>query len=239
MFPIRDENPHFLTPYATYAIVALNVLAWVLVQGLGGEPALSRSVCTLGLVPGELLHTVPPGVRVQVGPETWCQVTDAASWLSVLSHMFLHGSWMHIIGNMWFLWIFGNNVEEAFGRLGFLGLYLASGVAATAGFVLLNPDSTIPLVGASGAIAGVLGAYAVLFPNHQVLSLIFFFFLPVPSLLFLGVWFLSQFGVSDPSVAWEAHVAGFVFGLAVAAVLRRPLLRRVDAIHRPLSIRNF
>jgi membrane associated rhomboid family serine protease len=132
---------------------------------------------------------------------------------------------------MWFLWIFGNNVEEAYGNLGYLAIYVASGLVATAAFVVANPDAVDPLVGASGAIAGILGAYLVLFPTHKVLSLFFVFFVPIPAVLFLGLWFASQFGIQDSSVAWEAHVGGFLFGVLLTLPLRSFLLRRVDALH--------
>ena len=145
--------------------------------------------------------------------------------------MFLHGGLFHVLSNMWFLFIFGNNVEEAFGPLSYLLLYLVAGILATIGFALSNPESAVPLVGASGAVAGVLGAYAVLFPRHQILTLFGFFFVPVSALFFLGFWFFGQFFVGDVSVAWEAHVVGFVAGALIAAVLRRPLLRRVKALH--------
>jgi membrane associated rhomboid family serine protease len=132
---------------------------------------------------------------------------------------------------MWFLWIFGNNVEEAYGTFGYLALYIIAGLAATFAFVFVNPNATVPLVGASGAIAGVLGAYAVLFPRHRVLSLVFVIFVPVPALFFLGVWFVTQFAISDATTAWEAHVAGFVVGVVVTLPLRNRLLGRVRALH--------
>ena len=130
MFPIRDDNPHFSTPYATYGLIALNVLAWVLVQGLGSEPALSSSVCRLGLIPADVLGTVPPGTSFPISPDASCVLQGGGSWHTVLTSMFLHGGWMHLIGNMWFLWIFGNNVEDAMGRLRFVVFYLLCGVAA-------------------------------------------------------------------------------------------------------------
>lgn len=152
---------------------------------------------------------------------------DKNPLLSILTSLFLHGSVGHVLFNMWFLWIFGNNVEEAFGHLGYALLYLIGGVAATAAFVFLNPESTVPLVGASGAIAAVLGAYAVLFPAHRVLSLVVWFVVPVPAALFLGIWFLAQFGLGGTNVAWQAHAGGFVFGFVAAFLFRRRLLRRV------------
>jgi membrane associated rhomboid family serine protease len=130
---------------------------------------------------------------------------------------------------MWFLWIFGNNVEEAFGHLRYALIYIIGGVVATLAFVALNPHSTVPLVGASGAIAVTLGAYAVLFPAHRVLTFIGWFLIPVPAALFLGIWIYAQFGLGGSNVAWEAHVGGFLFGLLIALIFRRSLLRRVTA----------
>jgi len=235
VFPIRDDNPHFLTPYATYGIVALNVLAWVLVQGLGTEPALSRSVCTLGLMPGELLQTVTAVEQLQRDPEAWCLVTDAPSWLSVLTHMFLHGSWMHIIGNMWFLWIFGNNVEDSMGHLRFVVFYLLCGFAAAGVQMWSNPGSTVPMVGASGAIGGVMGAYVLLYPRVNVHMLFWLGFyvttFAIPAVWMLGYWFLLQLlsgvmaiGQQGGGVAFWAHVGGFVAGAALVLVFRDPRL---------------
>ena len=235
MIPIRDDNPHFLTPYATYAIVGLNVLAWVMVQGFGSEPGLSRSVCTLGLVPGELLHTVAPGTQVQVARHTFCVVSGTASWSSVLTHMFLHASWMHIIGNMWFLWIFGNNVEDSMGHARFVAFYLLCGLAAAGLQMLSNPESAIPMVGASGAIGGVMGAYVLLYPRVNVHMLFWFGFyvttFAIPAFWMLGYWFLLQLvggvfslGAQGGGVASWAHVGGFVAGALLVLVFRDPEL---------------
>jgi membrane associated rhomboid family serine protease len=152
---------------------------------------------------------------------------EKGPYLAMLVSMFLHGGLGHLVFNMWFLWIFGNNVEEAFGHVRYLVLYVTGGVVATLAFVVLNIGSTVPLIGASGAIAAVLGAYAVLFPRHRVLSLLGWLLLPLPAAVFLGIWFFAQFGLGGSSTAWEAHVGGFVFGLAVAALFRQALLRRV------------
>lgn len=235
MIPIRDDNPHFLTPWATWAIVGLNVLAWIFVEGFGREPALSRSVCTLGLVPGELLQTIAAGTRVQLGPASWCVVTGQADWLTVFSHMFLHGSWLHIIGNMWFLWIFGNNVEDAMGHGRFVAFYLLCGLAAAGLQVLSSPDSAIPMVGASGAIGGVMGAYVMLYPRVRVEMLFWLGFyvttFSIPALWMLGYWFLVQLigGVgsmagSGGGVAFWAHVGGFVAGALLVLLFRDPVL---------------
>lgn len=151
---------------------------------------------------------------------------EKSPWIAVLTSMFLHGSVAHVLFNMWFLWIFGNNVEEAFGHVRYVLLYVAGGIAATLAFVLVNPDSTVPLVGASGAIAAALGVYAVLFPGHRVLTLFGWFLIHVPAALFLGVWFIGQFSLGGTNTAWEAHVGGFLFGLLVALFFRRSLLAR-------------
>ena len=172
MFPIRDDNPHFTTPYATYAILALNVAAWVFLQGAGTEPALSGSVCRLGLIPGELLQSLPPGTWLEIGPNTYCVLGDS-SWLTVLTSMFMHGGWLHLIGNMWFLWIFGNNVEDSMGHFRFVIFYLLSGFGAAGAQVLADMDSPIPMVGASGAIGGVMGGYILLYPRVHVHMLVY------------------------------------------------------------------
>ena len=238
MFPIRDDNPSVLTPYATYTIVALNVLAWVFVQGLGAEPLLSGSVCNLGLIPGELLQTVPAGTRLPIGPGTACVIGDTSTWYTAFTSMFLHGGWFHIIGNMWFLWIFGDNVEDAMGPGRFVAFYLLCGLAAAAAQVAADPQSPIPMVGASGAIGGVMGAYIFLYPRVHVHMLIIFGFyvttFAVPAMLMLGYWFLVQvvsgvgsIGAKGGGVAFWAHVGGFVAGAVLVFLFRdRSLLAR-------------
>lgn len=235
MFPIRDDNPHFLTPLVTYTIIGLNVLAWLMVQGLGTDPRLASSVCTLGLVPGELLATLPPGTRFQIGPDAYCVLTGDPGWHTLLTHMFLHGSWMHIIGNMWFLWIFGNNVEDSMGHGRFALFYLLSGLAAAGLQILSNPSSGIPMVGASGAIGGVMGAYILLYPRVRVHLLVWFGFyvttVAVPAVWMLGYWFLVQVlgglgsvGAQGGGVAFWAHVGGFVAGAILVLIFRDPEL---------------
>lgn len=235
MFPIRDDNPRLSTPWATMAIIGLNVLFWVLVQGLGTEPALSRSVCQLGLVPGDLLDTLPLGTRFQVGPGVACVVGSGQSWHTLFTSMFLHGGWLHLIGNLWFLWIFGNNVEDAMGSFRFVIFYLLCGLAAALLQILFTSNPAVPMVGASGAIGGVMGAYIVLYPRVQVhMLLILGFFVTtvaVPAVFMLGYWFLLQVlgGFSSISaqgggVAFWAHIGGFVAGAALILVFRKPEL---------------
>lgn len=242
MFPIRDDNPNFLTPYATYIIIALNVMAWVLLQGLGTEPALSGSVCRLGLIPGELLQTVPVGTRLPIGPGSMCVISDTSSWYTAITSMFLHGGWFHLIGNMWFLWIFGNNVEDSMGHGRFAVFYLLCGLAAAALQVATSPTSPVPMVGASGAIGGVMGAYICLYPRVRVHMLVVLgFFITtvgVPAFVMLGYWLLIQLlsgfgtlGAPGGGVAFWAHVGGFVAGAILVLVFRDPRLLERHPYH--------
>ncbi len=242
MFPIRDDNPHFLTPYATYAIIALNVLAWAALQGLGAEPMLSGSVCRLGLIPGELLQTVPAGTRLPLGPQTACVLGDGGSWYTLVTSMFMHGGWFHIIGNMWFLWIFGNNVEDAMGHARFVVFYVLCGFAAAGQQIATDPASAIPMVGASGAIGGVMGAYVLLYPRvHVHLLLVLGFYITtvaVPAVFMLGYWFLLQLlggftalGSRGGGVAFWAHIGGFAAGIVLIPLFRNAKLLRRHPYH--------
>ena len=235
MFPIRDDNPHYLTPWVTYALVALNVLVWLLIQGAGTVPALPASVCTLGLVPGELLGTLPGGVQVPLGSGLACVIDDHGDWTTLFSHMFLHGSWLHLLGNLWFLWIFGNNVEDSMGHLRFVVFFLLCGLAAAGLQMAASPGSGVPMVGASGAIGGVMGAYVVLYPRvnvHLLLWLGFFVTtIAVPAYWMLGYWFVLQMfgglgslGASGGGVAFWAHIGGFVAGALLVLVFKNPRL---------------
>lgn len=215
LFPIRDDNPHFLTPVVTVGLIAANVLMWISVQGFGSEPSLSRSVCTLGLIPAEVLGLYPAQ-----GPFP-CPMTTAIAWHTVVTSMFLHGGWMHLIGNMWFLWIFGNNVEDSMGHGRFLIFYVVCGLAAAGAQAGADPDSAVPMVGASGAIGGVMGAYIVLYPRVHVHMLIFLGFfittIAVPAVWMLGYWLLIQVigGIANKGgggVAFWAHIGGFAAG---------------------------
>ena len=243
MFPIRDDNPTLGTPVITMVLIALNVAAWILVQGMGAEPYLSRSVCELGLIPGEFLGRLPEGTSFPMSRELTCVVSDRHVF-TPLTSMFLHGGWLHLIGNMWFLWLFGNNVEDSMGHVRYLFFYLISGLAAAAAQTLVNPNSVIPMVGASGAISGVMGAYVVLYPRVRVHMLIFLgFFITravVPAFLMLGYWFLLQILGGLPSLGGEdtggvavwAHAGGFVAGAVLILLFKDPEL---VARHRALA----
>ena len=238
MIPIGDENHTIRTPIVTYVLLASLLLVWVFVQGGGFDPVtLATTVCNLGLVPGELTHQAVIGARVPIGEGLACVVDrDPINVLTPLTSMFLHGSWAHLLGNALFLWVFGNNVEDSMGRLRFLAFYVIGGLAAAAAQTFISPASPVPMVGASGAISGVLGGYLVLYPRVRVRILfIFFVFIQifrVPAYLVLLWWIgyqllmgLPQLGQIDPEVSsgvavW-AHIGGFVAGVLLIKLFAR------------------
>jgi membrane associated rhomboid family serine protease len=226
MFPYRDENETQRSAYVTLGLIALNVVAWLFVQGAGAARPLARSVCELGLIPGELTGTLPPGTRFPMGEGLIC-LTDPGRQIShVITSMFLHGSWMHLLGNMWFLWLFGNNIEDSMSRVRFAVFYLLCGLAAALLQVVTDPASGIPMVGASGAISGVMGAYLVLYPRVRVFAMVPIGFMltsiALPAWMMLIYWILIQFvsgltaiGAQGGGVAFWAHVGGFVAGMVL------------------------
>jgi len=248
LLPVHDQNPTHRRAWVTWTLLATNVVVFLLsplaTLPLGGGPSLAETCDTLAFldrwaaVPAEVVTGEGPDVAVTGDPVPGGCVVGPVGWeksvpLSVLTAMFLHGGWAHLAGNMLFLAVFGNNVEDRLGRLRFLLFYLACGYAATYGFALAFAESTENLVGASGAVAGVLGAYLVLFPRARVLTLVtFFFFLPLrlPAWVVLGSWFVLQYLfaagaglVADAQVAYLAHVVGFVAGAVLVLLLaRRP-----------------
>lgn len=238
MIPIRDDNPTRHPPVVTVGLLLLIGIVWVAGQGAGLDPLrLAASVCNWGLVPGEWTGRAALGTAIPMGDGLACIVD--AEWRNVLSPitaMFLHGGWAHVLGNALFLWIFGDNVEDRMGRLRFLLFYLLCGLAAAGVQTLAAPDSPVPMVGASGAISGVLGAYLVLFPKVRVHVLIFFFFIidviAVPAWVMLLLWFAVQLFSGLPQltsirpdvssgVAFWAHVGGFLAGVLLAKLLPR------------------
>ena len=238
MFPLRDEIPSRRAPVVTWAIVAVNVavFAW---QWTLTEPGLKRVFYQFGIVPARFSD---PEWAAGIG-------LPAVGLLPFLTSMFLHGGFLHILSNMWSLWIFGDNVEDRMGRFRFVLFYLGCGLAAGAMHWISNPNSTIPTVGASGAIAGVLGAYLRWYPGAKVLTLIpiviYPLFVDLPAVVFLGLWFLSQllsgavtFGAPDAAggVAWWAHVGGFVAGFALCGLLSR---RGPDQLPGPVRHHTF
>ena len=231
MIPYRDENETQRPAIVTATIIGINILTWLVVQGAGADLPLARSVCDLGLIPGELTGLVPPGRGFPMGPSAVCLTDSGRQASHLITSMFLHGGWMHLIGNMWFLWIFGNNVEDSMGRLRFVAFYLLTGLAAASGQVITSPDSIVPMVGASGAISGVMGAYLVLYPRVRVYALIpifiFFTSISLPAWAMLGYWFVLQLfsglfsGGEVGGVAFWAHIGGFLAGVVLIKFFAR------------------
>ncbi len=237
MIPLKDDAPRITTPYITYFLLVFNVVIFLLgklMEATQGPAVLTVFQAQLGLVPGKIgvfLGTVPVPVDLAVYLRHH-PISFGAAFLPILTSMFLHGGWFHIIANMWALWIFGDNVEDHLGHFLYLVLYLVSGIAGGVVHTLFNLDSWIPTVGASGAIAGVMGAYFVLFPKARVLTLVpffFVFFVWLPAWVVLGYWFLAQFlsgaatsittTSSSGGVAFWAHVGGFVTGLVLIKII--------------------
>jgi len=229
VIPYRDENETIRTPVVTYAIIAINVVVWLLVQGAGREEQLAASVCNLGLIPGELTGLAKPGSGFNMGNGWACIVDAGRAPQHILTSMFLHGSWMHIIFNMWFFWVFGDNVEDSMGGVRFVVFYLLCGTAAALAQVIMSSDSIVPMVGASGAIGGIMGAYVVLFPRVRVFNFVFlgFFFttIALPAWVMLGYWLLLQLigtlGGGEGGVAVWAHIGGFIAGAALVKLFTR------------------
>ena len=209
MIPLRDTQPSYTFPFVTVAIIALNVLAF-LYEFTMDPYEFNFFIAHHGVIPARL------------------------QWVDVLTSIFLHGGWLHLIGNMWFLWIYGDNVEDILGHAQYLVFYLLCGLAATMVHVLFNADSRVPTIGASGAIAGVMGAYVVKFPHSKITTLVpvvvFITTMEIPAYLILLYWFVIQFfsGVgsmghshlSQGGVAWFAHIGGFLAGVALILVMR-------------------
>jgi len=234
MFPYRDENETQRTTYVTYAIIAANVLVWLVVEGAGMSLALARAVCEYGLIPGELTLLLSPGTPFPMGQGLVCLTDPGRQMANVFTSMFLHGSWMHLLSNMWFLYIFGNNIEDSMGHARFVVFYLLCGVAAALAQVFVSPDSVIPMVGASGAISGVMGAYLLLYPRVRVFCIVPIGIFPIsvamPAWTMLLYWaglqlFSGLVGTvvgETGGVAVWAHVGGFVAGLLLIKLFASP-----------------
>ena len=223
MIPLRDVIPSRTVPVVTIALITLNVFVFFYELSLGDS--IESFILYFGLIPA------------------------AFTWLTVFTSMFLHGGFLHVAGNMLYLWIFGDNVEDRMGHGRFLAFYILCGIAAALAQTIVNPDSVAPMVGASGAVAGVMGAYFVLYPRSRIVTLlpflIFWQIVEVPAIFFLGIWFLMQFlsgvgsvavaasGEASGGIAFWAHVAGFVAGITGVLFFRRPERQRVEWWDRP------
>jgi len=248
MIPLSDDNPTLRTPFVTYLLLGAIGATWVFIQGAGFDAqALAISVCELGLVPGELTGLARLGEGIPIGGGLQCLVDDLPlNRLTPLTSMFLHGGWGHLLGNCLFFWVFGNNVEDSMGRLRFLVFYVVCGLAAAAAQVMVDPASPIPMVGASGAICGIMGAYLLLYPRVRVNMLFIIFILirviPLPAWLVLLWWFFVQLVSGLPQlnqhsqggVAVWAHVGGFIAGLVLVKLFENRELtsRRTVGRHR-------
>ncbi|OGW02785.1 MAG: rhomboid family intramembrane serine protease [Nitrospinae bacterium RIFCSPLOWO2_12_39_16] len=211
MIPLKDDNPTKIFPIVTIGIIAANILVFIYQLSLGA--GYEKFIFTYGAFPYEITHSVDIGPPVQM-----------PVFFTVYSSMFMHGGFMHIIGNMLYLWIFGNNIEDSMGHIRFIFFYLICGTVASLTHIFLAPNSKIPMVGASGAVSGILGAYLLLFPHARILTLVTFGFfikmIKIPAMVVLGFWIVLQFlnstvasGSEGGGVAWFAHIGGFFAGL--------------------------
>jgi membrane associated rhomboid family serine protease len=218
--PLRDDNPTTRIPYVTVSLLALNILVFFF--QILSPSGLEYYVLRMGAIPYEITHFTSLPIP---------NVPRLAPPLTLLTAMFLHGGILHLLGNMLYLWIFGNNIEDYLGSFRFILFYLLSGLGASVAHIIFNPNSQVPMIGASGAIAGVLGAYLILYPRANVLTLVFLFIfiriVPIPAAIVLGFWFLLQIlnvGMGG-GVAWFAHIGGFLVGILLIKIFsggRRP-----------------
>jgi len=214
--PLKDLNPRRTYPVANTTLIVLNFV--VFIYELMLPPQLFKIFMTVNAM-------VPARIPVWLAGH----MTFGAAFLPIVTSMFLHAGWLHILGNMLFLWIFGDNVEDYFGHLGYLFFYFLSGIAAGLLHIIFNLHSSVPALGASGAISGVMGAYAVLYPRAKVLTLVLIFLVPIPAIFILGYWFVLQFlegvsslgGMTTGGVAWWAHIGGFIFGSLLTLAIKR------------------
>ncbi|MEK7803380.1 MAG: rhomboid family intramembrane serine protease [Deltaproteobacteria bacterium] len=218
MIPLKDDNPKSTFPFVTIFIITANILVYIYQLTLGTK-TVESFILSAGAIPYEITHFVDTAPVDLIRPP-----------LTLFSAMFIHGGLLHVAGNMLYLWIFGDNIEDRLGHVRFAVFYVLTGLIASIAHVITVPDSTIPMIGASGAVAGILGAYFLLYPRAHVLTLIFFFFfvdiVRIPALIFLGLWFVFQILSSGAGggIAWYAHIGGFVGGVLLVKLFekRRP-----------------
>lgn len=230
MIPLRDKNPTRGAPFVTITLVVLNCLVFLGELYMDGQGQFNAFITEWGVVPAQLLNQ------------------PAGEWPTIFTSMFLHGGWAHLLGNMLYLWIFGDNIEDRLGHGRYLVFYLLAGIIATAAQIAVNPQGTVPNIGASGAIAGVLGGYLLLYPKARITALVFRFITDVPAIIVLGFWFIYQFfnGVASLStmdmqiggVAFFAHIGGFVAGMILIYPFQVGLPQRDDERHFPQSSRD-
>jgi membrane associated rhomboid family serine protease len=244
LFPLRDENPTLLTPVITVVLIVANVATWIYVQGAGmADAQLAWAVCRFGVIPAELTGQLPDVEGVQLAPGLPLCEFDEYAYETLLTAMFMHGSWLHLIANMWFLWLFGNNVEDSMGHLRYIVFYVVTGLAAAGAHIAADPASAVPMVGASGAVSGLMGAYLVLYPRVRIQTLFLIIFIirivPVPAWIVLIFWFAIQLAsgytaAGQVGVAFWAHVGGFVAGVLLVKVFENRTL--VEARRRRVKV---
>jgi membrane associated rhomboid family serine protease len=222
LIPLRDHNPRVRFPLMTLALVLTNLAVYLWQVTLPRQVA-DRLILVAGAIPREITSLQDFGPRALVPVP-----------LTIFTSMFLHGGLLHVLGNMWFLWVFADNVEDRLGRGRFLAFYLVTGAIGAVAQCLMMPLSSAPMIGASGAVAGILGGYILNFPHARVVTLVLLWFIDVPAWVFLGLWFLGQFFIgSNSGIAWMAHVGGFLGGLGLVRIFapsRRPLAIEGDYV---------
>lgn len=248
MLPLKDDNPTVRTAWVTIVFIVINVLVFVGPQSMDDPQNTERDVTLefaaipCEVVTGDGLTEREINELYRGGNDTACDLDPTGEprfpnkpeRLAVIFSMFMHGGWMHLLGNIWFLWIFGNNVEDHLGKARYVAFYLLGGIVATIAHIAVQPDSIVPVVGASGAVAAAMGAYAVWFPNAPIRTFIFIVLWNVKAKWWLGFWLVSQFFIgADSQVAWMAHVGGFVFGALVALFVRRSPAAQKRAFAQP------
>jgi len=215
-FPLKDENPTRTFPFFTIVLIVINFIVFFIELSMGRQRGYF--VAKFGVVPFEITHAVDISPKVAFGP-----------YITLITSLFLHGSLFHLLGNMWYLWIFGNNVEDIVGHFKFLIFYILGGISASLLQILITANSTVPIIGASGAVSAILGAYVVKFPRARIKTLLFIFIfitlVSVPAVTFIGIWFLMQLISSvagaASNVAWFAHIGGFLFGLITIKIFEK------------------
>jgi membrane associated rhomboid family serine protease len=251
MIPVGDENPRLHTPWMTWLIISVTVAVWVLVQGAGSPAAVATSVCNFGMVPGEITRRAAVGLALPMAPGLFCVVDrEPVNVYTPIISMFLHGGWGHLLGNMLFLAVFGDDIEDSMGPGRFLTFYLLCGVIAAAAHIAIDSASPVPTVGASGAISGVMGAYLILYPQVRIrmlfIFIIFFKVFSIPAWLVLLWWFFVQVIAGLPElssvrpdvssgVAVWAHIGGFLAGIAFIRMFVSPQLAAKRAAARDLD----
>jgi len=236
-FPIKDYNPTKKTAYITIIFIIINVVVFFYQSYLSGK-SLNYHIVKSAMVPAEVTHfrnmPVLVGENRFTGQPVYYRGRDISPFVSLLTSLFMHGSFLHLFGNMLFLWIFGNNIEDHLGKMKFIFFYFAAGVGASLTHILFNFNSLIPVIGASGAVSGVMGAYLILYPQARVKTLVFIFFfitfVDIPAFVFLIVWFIFQFFYvgGGSGIAWLAHVGGFIIGILLIKAMQKKQKPYID-----------